>query len=166
MSETEEFKESPIIRDKKTALPLWTDQRPFQLRYYIPVKRIEEFFRGLEEGKILATQCKSCGQIFFPPQMDCPKCKSSDMKWIQLSDEAELVTYTIIRVKPKTFEHYNDYVIAVGRLLKEKINVFAWLKVDDPSKIRIGMKLKLIVTKREPENYLVYEFIPMKNNKS
>ncbi len=36
----------------------------------------------------------------------------------------------------------------------------AWLRVDDSRKVRVGMKVKLQVVKREPEGYLTYEFIP------
>jgi len=90
------------------------------------------------------------------------KLRVCQLFWIrkQLSNEAELVSYTIIKVKPKTFGHYEDYIIAIGKLKKENINIFAWLKTSDPSKIRIGMKLKLVVSERLPEKYLVYEFVP------
>jgi hypothetical protein len=36
----------------------------------------------------------------------------------------------------------------------------AWLKIDDPAKIKPKMKVRLITVKREPEGFITYEFIP------
>lgn len=44
--------------------------------------------------------------------------------------------------------------------MREGFNVLAWLRADDPKKVRVGMKVKLQVVKREPEGYLTYEFVP------
>ena len=159
MSEKKSLDGLPIRRDKKTGMPIWSDVREFALKYSIGVNRISKFLEGLMEKKIFATRCKNCGEMFFPPQMDCPRCRKSDMEWVELSGEGELEAYSIQYIKPKTFQHYEDYVIAIGKL-KEGVKVFTWLRIDDVSKIKIGMKLKLIVNKRLPEGYLVYEFIP------
>jgi len=139
----------PIKFDKKTGLPLWSDVREFSVKYNISINNIQKFFEGLSENKIFATKCKRCGKVYFPPQVDCPACKESDIEWIELSGEGELETFTIIKIKPKTFQHYDDYMLAVGKL-KEGIKVLAWLKTDSPDKVKIGMKIKLVVTKRLP----------------
>ncbi len=152
-------KKLPITYDKKTQLPLWRDVRTLTLNYTISVGKIFPFFEKLAEGKILAIKCKHCGELYFPPQVDCPKCRKSEVDWIELSGEGELETYTLIKIKPQSFSHYDDYVIAIGRL-KEGVRVLAWLRVDDISKIHIGMKIKLVVSERLPESYLVYEFVP------
>jgi len=104
--------------------------------------------------------CKKCGTIYFPPQLDCPKCRSSDMEWIELSGEGELLTFTQINVKPYSFSHYPDYIVGIARL-KEGINVTAWVAESDPKKLKPGVKVKLQVTKRQPENYLTYEIVPI-----
>lgn len=147
----------PITIDKKTQLPLYIDQRRLELQYYIPVSKIKRFFEGLEKGELWTTKCANCGTIYFPPQADCPKCRK-ETEWMKLSGNAELVTYTIINAKPKTFAHYQDYILAVGKL-DEGIHVLSWLNAKR-EELKIGMKLKLIVKKREPEGYITYEFIP------
>ena len=149
----------PIKLDKKSQLPLYVVQRALKLEYELPIGKIRGFFEGLKQGKVMATKCPKCGKIYFPPQHECVKCKT-ETEWFELSGEAELLTYTIINVKPKTFSHYKDYIIAIGRL-KEGINVLAWLDAD-PKGIKIGMKLRLIVAKREQEGYLTYHFVPEK----
>ncbi|MGC9180446.1 MAG: Zn-ribbon domain-containing OB-fold protein [Vulcanisaeta sp.] len=150
----------PIAPDEKGQYSLWYDVREMRLRFSISVERIKKFFDGLREGKIYATRCRRCGRYYFPPQVDCPYCKVSDMDWVETSGEGELLTYTVINTKPLTYSHYSDYIVAIARM-REGFNVLAWLRVDDPRKVKVGMKIKLQVVKREPEGYLTYEFIPM-----
>jgi uncharacterized OB-fold protein len=44
-----------------------------------------------------------CGGKYFPPQVDCPRCKRSDVGWREVSAEGELITWTVINVKPTSF---------------------------------------------------------------
>lgn len=159
MVKTSRIEGLPIIIDQKTKIPIYTSLRELRVNYQFGVSRIEKFFNGLREGVVYASKCRSCGETYFPPQADCTKCKSSDIEFLKLSGEAELETYTVINIKPSTFTHYKDYVVAIGKL-KEGVKALAWLEVDDPSKIRIGMKLKLEVVKREPEGVYTYAFKP------
>ncbi|ADN49665.1 Zn-ribbon domain-containing OB-fold protein [Vulcanisaeta distributa] len=149
----------PIAPDEKGQYNLWYDVREMRLRFSISVERIKKFFEGLREGKVYTTRCRRCGRYYFPPQADCPYCKASDMDWVEVSGEGELLTYTVINTKPLTYSHYPDYIVAIARM-REGFNVLAWLRADDPRKVRVGMKVKLQVVKREPEGYLTYEFVP------
>ena len=124
----------------------------------IPVSRTLKFWEGLKEGKIFTTKCKKCGQLFFPPAADCPNCLSSDMEWTQLSDEAEIETFTHVVIRPTSFQQYKPYTVAIGRL-KEGVKVLAWLSGFKLSEIRVGMKAKL-VAKTTVEGNLTYGFVP------
>lgn len=145
----------PIIREQKTNNPLWIDVRELTQRFMIPVGRISKFFEYLNKGKIIGTKCPKCGTLFFPPQDDCTKCKISGLNIVELSGEGELLTYTMITVKPLSFFHYPDYIVGIARL-KEGINVLAWIN-EDLKDVKVGMKVKLHVVKREPEGYITYE---------
>jgi hypothetical protein len=81
------------------------------------------------------------------------------MQWIPLNGEGELLTCTMIFVKPSTHMHYENYIVGIAKM-KEGVKVLAWLKIDDPKKIKPKMKVRLITTKREPEGFITYEFIP------
>ena len=150
----------PIIEDAKTKTPLYISMRELPLRFQFGVAKVQKFFEGLKEGKIYMTQCKGCGEKFFPPQADCPKCLSSNMDWIPLSGEGELLTCTMIFVKPLTYAHYKDYIVGIAQM-KEGVKVLAWLKVDDPRKITPKMKVRLTTARREPEGIITYEFTPL-----
>ncbi|MEB3755432.1 MAG: Zn-ribbon domain-containing OB-fold protein, partial [Desulfurococcales archaeon] len=148
--------------EPKSGAQLWYDQRELTLKFLISVEKIKKFFHeGLAQGKLLATQCKKCGRIYFPPQVDCPHCKTSEMEWIELPKEGELVTYTIITTRPYSFGHYPDYTVGVVKL-KNGVQITAWIRETDPKKLRVGMPVKLEIVKREPEGYYTYEFVPIK----
>ena len=152
----------PIIPEPKSGAQLWYDQRELTLKFLISVEKIKKFFHeGLAQGKLLATRCKNCGRIYFPPQVDCPYCKTSEMEWIKLPKEGELVTYTIITTRPYSFGHYPDYTVGVVKL-KNGVQITAWIRETDPKKLRVGMPVKLEIVKREPEGYYTYEFVPIK----
>ncbi len=52
------------------------------------------------------------------------------------------------------------YAVGVARL-SNGVQVLAWVRETDPSKLRVGMKVRLEVVKREPEGYLTYELVPV-----
>ncbi|UCB60162.1 MAG: Zn-ribbon domain-containing OB-fold protein [Candidatus Bathyarchaeota archaeon] len=150
----------PIVLEPKTRLPLYISVRELSLRYQFGTTKIQKFFEGLKEGRIYMTQCKKCGQKFFPPQGDCPICIESDVRWIPLNGEGELLTCTMILVKPPTYAHHDNYIVGIAKM-KEGVRVLAWLKIDDPKKIKPKMKVRLETVKREPEQFITYEFTPI-----
>ncbi len=149
----------PIVPDQKTSQPLWVDVRELRLRYLIPVSRIRRFFEGLREGKVYVTRCPVKNIYYFPPQADCPVCMDENLVWEEIKGLGKLLTYTVIKVKPYSFSHYPDYVVAVARM-EEGFNVLCWMAVDDPSKLRVGQGVRLVVKRREPEGFFTYYLEP------
>jgi uncharacterized OB-fold protein len=142
------------------ATPLPTlKSRPLTLTYEIPISKTHKFWNGIKEGKIYTTKCKKCGKLSFPPVADCPTCLSSDPEWVELSKEAEIETFTHVSILPATFQKYEPYTIAIGKL-KEGVRVLAWLKNAKIEDVKVGMKVKL-APKVTPEGMLTYEFLPV-----
>lgn len=133
------------------------DVRAIKISYEIPIEKIATFWEKLKEGKIFTVKCKSCGQLYFPPQADCPKCLKSEMDWVELGGDAEIESFTHIVIRPATFQQYEPYTVVVGKL-KEGVKVLAWLKGFKLSEIKVGMPVKL-VGKIGPEGNPTYEFV-------
>jgi uncharacterized OB-fold protein len=147
----------PLLPDAKTADPLYVSSRDLSLKFLIPTSKIKPFFDALKEGRLTATKCVKCGAEYFPPQADCSACRSSEVEYVPLSQEAVLLAYAVINVKPLSFTQYGDYTVAIGRL-KEGLNVLAWMEGVDAEKVKVGMKLKLVVGKRKADGILTYWF--------
>ncbi|MEB3807166.1 MAG: Zn-ribbon domain-containing OB-fold protein [Desulfurococcales archaeon] len=150
----------PALMDQKTGVRMWWDQREIKLRFLISIEKTFKFFEGLGEGKLLATRCKKTGKILFPPQVDCPDDPEDEVEWVELPNEGELLTWTVIYVKPYSFGHYNDYTVGIVRL-KNGVQVLAWVREVDPKKLRVGMPVRIEIVRRQPENYLTYEIVPL-----
>ncbi len=115
-----------------------------------------DFLTYLEQGKVMATRCKKCETMYFPPQVDCPKCLSNDMEWFQFKGTGKLLTYGVVNYGPLGFEDKAPYTLAVGKFEKG-IKVFATLSRDiGEDEIEVGMSLK-VVPARLPDDRISFE---------
>lgn len=122
----------------------------------IPISKTLQFWETLKQGKILATKCRKCGKLYFPPAADCSNCLASDMEWVELSNEATIETFTHVVVRPTTFQQEKPYTVAIGRL-KEGVRVLAWLTGFKLSEVKVGIKAKLMA-KLTLDGRPTYEF--------
>jgi uncharacterized OB-fold protein len=110
---------------------------------YISETKVVDFVKYLEAGKIMATRCKRCGKLYFPPRADCPNDLSEDMVWEELSGKCKLLAYTTLNFAPTGFEDDVPYTLAVAQL-EEGVKVYTRLSKDiKGDEIKIGMDLKL-----------------------
>jgi len=123
---------------------------------YVSETKVSDFVKYLEEGKIMATRCSSCGRLYFPPRADCLEDLSTDMKWEKLSGKCKLLTYTTAHFAPTGFQDDLPYTIALAEC-EEGVRVYALLSKDiDQKEIHIGMDLKL-KSLRLPSGRITYE---------
>ncbi len=125
---------------------------------YTAQTKVQDFVSYLEKGKIEATQCKVCKKAYFPPQMDCNNCLSTDqMDWKEITNEWTLLTYTKAYFAPTGFEEDTPYILVIAES-NEGLKIFTRLSKDvTEDKIAIGMKLKLVPVKL-PNEKIAYEF--------
>jgi len=110
---------------------------------YTKETKVADFVPHLEEGKIMATKCRNCGEVNFPPRADCANCLSSDVEWVQLSGKGKLITYTTAHFAPVGFEDDAPYTLALAEL-EEGPRVLAHLSKEIArEETKIGMTLEL-----------------------
>ena len=142
---------------EENAPPTLHSRRTLTLRFDIPISKTSHFWEALGEGRFVTTMCEDCGKLSFPPQADCPNCSSSSSKWVDLSPEAELLTFTYVQITPTSFVDHDPYVVAIGRL-KDGVNVLAWLEGTERTKLKPGMRLK-VETRKDAEGGPYYVFV-------
>jgi uncharacterized OB-fold protein len=109
---------------------------------FVPATKIDNFVESLKDGKIKATKCKICNQMYLPPRAECPRCMKEEMDWIDLNNKGRLLTYTTLHYGPSGFEDKTPYTLGVvdfeqgGRLL-------GMVEGLDEKSISIGMKVKV-----------------------
>jgi uncharacterized OB-fold protein len=119
--------------------------------------RAAPFVDYLLQGKVMATKCRSCGTITFPPKMDCPSCLASNAEWFEVSGTATLSTYSIVTYGPSGFEDDAPYTLAVADF--GNFRMFGRMCKDiPPADLKVGMKVRVVPVKLAGER-ISYEFL-------
>ena len=113
-----------------------TEQPPFT---------IEQFYKFLAEGKLMAGKCTKCGKIHLPPRPLCDNCYSQTFTWTPMPNKGKLITYTIIHVAPEQFQQLTPY--AVGIIQLPNGTKLPGMITDTPhDQLKIGMNLTIDFT--------------------
>ena len=81
---------------------------------FTAISKINDFIDYMEKGQVMATKCKGCRMVFFPPRADCCSCFSSDMDWIEVAGDGKLISFSKLKYGPTGFEEDWPYTIAVA----------------------------------------------------
>lgn len=106
--------------------------------------KVAPFVDYLDQGKVMATECKQCGRKYFPPRADCPYCLSSEMEWIEIKGKGKLLTFTTVNYGPSGFEDLAPYNLGIVEF-PEGVRVMAKIrKKVEAGDIKIGMELRVV----------------------
>lgn len=121
---------------------------------FIKHSKIKEFVDYLEQGKIMATKCRTCGTRYYPPKADCPSCMDSKMEWTELSCEGQLVTFTRVFVLPERYTSspstmpFTQTIVkpaAIGIIEVENgVRIMGFIPNVNSGEIRVGMLLRAV----------------------
>jgi len=84
--------------NKENRNPLDVNLRASTESLWNPEHIVEKFWKGLEEGRVLARKCKECGAIEFPPHLACNTCGYHETEWIELTGKGELKSFVFTGV--------------------------------------------------------------------
>lgn len=112
-----------------------TGQEPFT---------IDQLYRFMNEGKLMAGRCKKCGKIHFPPRQLCDECLSNKFEWTQIPTRGKLLTYTIIHIAPAQFQAMTPYAIGIIGL-DNGLKIPGMIKEAPIDKIEVKMPLSIVL---------------------
>ena len=96
------------------------------------------------EGALLASKCRSCGQVFFPARSACLDCFKEDMDKITLSKTGKLYSFTIVHMPA---EHFQP-PYAIGWIeLPEGVRVFSQIRGWQEQPLEVGVDMRLSIEK-------------------
>ncbi len=79
--------------------PAWVVKWPRSLTHIHTYGLLTPFFKGLAEGKLLATKCTNpeCRfqHTWLPPRADCPDCYQR-MEWVEVPTVGEIYAFTML----------------------------------------------------------------------
>jgi len=77
---------------------------------------IDQFYKYLAQGKLMAGKCTHCGKIHLPPRPLCDNCFHQEFTWLEIAGTGKLVTYTVIHVAPEQFQRLAPYAVGIVEL--------------------------------------------------
>ncbi len=109
------------------------------------------FLKGLKEGKILATTCRTCGRTLFPPRAFCEECFRPTDGWKEVGPTGHVYTFSICYVSWDMRRLAVPEIPAVIRLdgASPGMGILHLLGEVDPSRVEVGMKVQAVF--RPPE---------------
>jgi uncharacterized OB-fold protein len=123
---------------------------------FTSITKVNDFIDYLEKGKVMASKCKDCGLVFFPPRADCYQCLTSNMEWVEVSGTGKLVSYSKLEFAPIGFG--DDLPYAIALLDYGDYKVFGRIADGVPEEeIEVGMDMKTVANEL-PNGQLNYVF--------
>jgi uncharacterized OB-fold protein len=103
---------------------------------------IEQFYKFLQQGKLLAGKCLKCGKIHLPPRPLCDNCYSKEFEWVTVSGKGKLITYTVINIAPQQFQDLTPYSVGIIQL-ENGLKIPGMVQGIPQEQLKIGMPLLL-----------------------
>ncbi len=111
-----------------------------------PDVHTEPYWAAAREHRLVAAKCAACGHFVMPPTGYCPKCRGTEMEWVELSGRATLYTYTVVRhaVIPAVVETL-PYVIGIVKLPDaDDTKMITNIIECDVDELKIGQELEVV----------------------
>jgi uncharacterized protein len=112
---------------------------------------IESFYRYVSERKLMGVRCVRCRHVMVPPRTICPKCRNTQVEWVELGPKGKLVTYTIVHVAPPQFKHMTPYAVGIVEM-PEGVNVPSIIRTSRLESLKIGMELEVDFSPKPQES--------------
>jgi uncharacterized protein len=111
-----------------------------------PLPRLNDlnrpFWEACKKKKLIIQCCVKCGHFRYPISEFCPKCLSSEYKWIPVSGNGEVYSFTIFhRAYHPAFRDKVPYNVAWIKLEEGFFMISNVIGVDSQSDIQVGMKV-------------------------
>ena len=103
---------------------------------------IEQFYKYLQQQKLMAGRCLECGKLHLPPRLVCDNCYSEHFEWVNVSGKGKLLTYTIISIAPQQFQALTPYVVGIMEL-DSGLKIPGMINGVKPEELKIGIELTL-----------------------
>jgi hypothetical protein len=106
------------------------------------------FWRGLDEGRFLATHCPACDRLSFPPKPFCPHCWQRSVQWRAIAPRGVVYSATTIHAAPKVFSALAPYQVCIVDL-HVGLRIATRLLGDTPTAQALGREVELVALTHE-----------------
>ncbi len=127
---------------------------------------VKEWYDRLEAGELRGLRCGACGRYEFPPVPICNGCGSTDLDWVEMSGDAELISfsYAYIGIPPfvKGGVLYAHIKLAEGPVF---VSWIPEVKPEDQEALlaRLPAPVTAEILEVDPENHVFWPVFHLKD---
>ena len=119
------------------------------------------FFKGLREGKLLATRCTNpdCTEkrLFLPPRCDCVDCWHRT-EWVEAPQVATIYTFSTVTYPGELFRASHPCPLISVEIEGVCTKLMSYMREGTPE---FGMKVKAVFNTEKPTNTILdLAFVP------
>jgi uncharacterized OB-fold protein len=103
---------------------------------------IEQFYKFISQGKLMAAKCSKCGKLLLPPRPLCNNCFGQEFSWVEVWGKGKLLSYTVIHVAPSQFQSLAPYTVGIVQL-ENGLKLPGMISGLAQDQLKIGMDLTL-----------------------
>ncbi|HII86219.1 TPA: Zn-ribbon domain-containing OB-fold protein [Candidatus Bathyarchaeota archaeon] len=103
---------------------------------------IEQFYKFMQQKKLMAGKCTKCGKTHLPPRPLCDNCFSKEFEWVEVNGKGTLLTYTVIHIAPTQFQSLAPYAVGIVQLEKD-LRIPGMITRLGLDKLAIGLSLTI-----------------------
>lgn len=130
----------------------------FGVRSFVPEAAVGGFAEHLAHGRVMASRCRGCGRLAFPPRSGCPACGATGFDWVEIAEPGRLVTYAQVMYGPAGFEGEVPYTLAIAAF-PMGIQVFGQMAADIPARdLFVDLPVR-VVPRPLPGGRFSYQFM-------
>ena len=123
-------------------------------RYSMGATTSKFFIEIRDQKKILGIRCPKCKVVFVPPRSTCGRCFSPLDKWVKVSDQGTLQTYTIVHYPTPVQPAPTPLIYGVIKLDGADTGLAHLINEADYEKLRVGMRVRAVFKEERVGNML------------
>src|SRR4030066_2511732 len=103
---------------------------------------IEQFYKHLAQGKLMAGKCTGTRKIHLPPRPLCDNCFSQTFEWVEVSRKGKLLSYTVIHIAPPQFQANTPYAVGIMEL-ENGLRIPGMIQGAPQDQLKVGMTVTI-----------------------
>jgi len=153
------------VRTGEAGGTVWVEQQIyFDMLYTFRLGALSPYAKGLLEGKLLGTKCPKCGDVCFPPRVDCwaLDCDLEHTDWVEMPFSGKLHAWTVCGFSAKSALKKLPFVLAYVLVGESKTAIANILHIKEPwhTETNMPIVIKMAPTEERVGNIIDFWFEP------
>ena len=121
----------------------------------------EPFWEAVDQRNLSLQNCKSCGNVWYPPGPVCPECLSEDWQFKPVSGYGKVIAWTVFH-RQYFPELPTPYTIVSVEIDEGPLLIGGYCETNSKN-LEVGMRVKVSyeqATSKLKDSWTIYNWVP------